>query len=210
MTGEGAAVVQQVRLADPVEAFTALCQARAMLFARGELELHEAVDALQAAAVRAGLVEQLGQDEVQRLMAEAFGRVRDQQHVELIERPASKPADEYKGLSSTFARACKLADRQHAQEQERINKRAEEFHADIPLIARDGVPSAEALQRAYERRIARRNAQYGIPRSVEQTAEWLRFQTDDPKRLEAWLLEHNERDRRAIIAHLKKKGAPKP
>lgn len=43
----------------------------------GELDLHEAVDELQAAAVVSGLVAKLGQDEVQRLMAEAFRKVRE-------------------------------------------------------------------------------------------------------------------------------------
>jgi hypothetical protein len=47
-----------------------------MLFAIGELELREAVDALQIFAVEAGLVDEIGQDAVQAIMAEAFRRVR--------------------------------------------------------------------------------------------------------------------------------------
>ena len=60
-----------------LEVFIAHAGARALLWQAGEIELHEAVDGLQAAAVRDGLVDQLGQDEVQCLMAEAFGAVRD-------------------------------------------------------------------------------------------------------------------------------------
>jgi hypothetical protein len=58
--------------ADPVEVFTARCEARAHLVKVGELELHEAVDGLQEAAERAGLVTSLGQDAVQAMIAVAF------------------------------------------------------------------------------------------------------------------------------------------
>ncbi len=51
--------------------------ARARLWQAGELDLHEAVDTLQAAAVRDGLVAKLGQDRVQEIMAAAFAAVRD-------------------------------------------------------------------------------------------------------------------------------------
>jgi hypothetical protein len=63
-------------LVDPRLAFTARCEARALLFATGELALHDAVDALQAAAVASGLVREIGQDEVQKIMAAAFERGR--------------------------------------------------------------------------------------------------------------------------------------
>jgi hypothetical protein len=61
---------------DPVEIFRARCEARAVLFASGEITLHDAVDGLQADAVASGLVARIGQDEVQRIMAQAFGTVR--------------------------------------------------------------------------------------------------------------------------------------
>jgi hypothetical protein len=61
---------------DPVVVFRARCQARALLFAEGELDLHEAVDVLQADAVATGLVGSIGQDAVQAIMADAFGPVR--------------------------------------------------------------------------------------------------------------------------------------
>ena len=61
----------------PLEVFTARAEARAALWQCGELTLHEAIDQLQADAVRNGLVAELGQDAVQRLMAEAFAAVRN-------------------------------------------------------------------------------------------------------------------------------------
>jgi hypothetical protein len=57
---------------DRLEVFCARCWARAVLFAAGEIELPEAVDGLQAAAESSGLVEALGQDEVQAVIAAAF------------------------------------------------------------------------------------------------------------------------------------------
>jgi hypothetical protein len=56
--------------------FAARCEARALLWRCGELSLHDAVDELQYAAVREGLVAKLGQDAVQKLIAQAFGAVR--------------------------------------------------------------------------------------------------------------------------------------
>jgi hypothetical protein len=61
---------------DPLAVFTARCEARALLWRCLEFDLHEAVDALQAAAIASGLVAEIGQDEVQRLMATAFHAVR--------------------------------------------------------------------------------------------------------------------------------------
>jgi hypothetical protein len=61
---------------DPLKAFELRCWARAELWAACEFELHEAVDVLQRAAERDGLIEQLGQDAVQRIMRDAFHRAR--------------------------------------------------------------------------------------------------------------------------------------
>jgi hypothetical protein len=62
---------------DPVAVFVARAEARAMLYAAGVLDLHEAVDKLQADAERDGLVASIGQDEVQRIITEAFSTVGD-------------------------------------------------------------------------------------------------------------------------------------
>jgi hypothetical protein len=115
-----------------LESFRARCQAAAASYATGQVDLISAVDALQDFAFTRGLVDEIGQDAVQAIMAAAFGPVRDEQ----------PPSDEYEGLSSTFARACKLADAA-------IAERPVLEH--IPIVAQHGVPSAEALQRIYER-----------------------------------------------------------
>jgi hypothetical protein len=60
---------------DNSKIFTALCSARATLCLAGELGLPEAVDFLQEWAVKNGLVDAVGQDAVQQLMADAFMRV---------------------------------------------------------------------------------------------------------------------------------------
>jgi hypothetical protein len=60
---------------DPIVVFRARCEARALLWKVDALDLSEAVDKLQADAVRDGLVDEIGQDEVQRLMADAFHHV---------------------------------------------------------------------------------------------------------------------------------------
>ena len=57
----------------PREVFQLRCWARAHLYAAGEYELHEAIDQLQRDAEASGLVAELGQDEVQRILGAAFG-----------------------------------------------------------------------------------------------------------------------------------------
>jgi hypothetical protein len=56
--------------------FRARAEARALLYAACEMDLHEAVDGLQAFAIESGLVEQIGQDAVQRILRDAFHAVR--------------------------------------------------------------------------------------------------------------------------------------
>jgi hypothetical protein len=48
--------IKSAAMADLVEVFVARAEARACLVRQGELDLHEAVDMLQAAAVQTGLV----------------------------------------------------------------------------------------------------------------------------------------------------------
>ena len=67
---------------DNIRIFTELCWARARLWAAGEIRgphgawIGYAVDPLQAWAAERGLVKEIGQDEVQRIMGEAFAEVR--------------------------------------------------------------------------------------------------------------------------------------
>jgi hypothetical protein len=81
--------------------FTARCEARALLWKDGELDLHQAVDELWASAVRDGLVGELGTDKVQSLLADAFAPMRDDL-LELQEIEA-EPEDTADYDGSTFA-----------------------------------------------------------------------------------------------------------
>jgi len=72
-----AAVRKPVAAPTALDILIARAEARALLYAAGQLELHDAVDELQTAAVRDGLVVSLGQDEVQRILAEAFSAIGD-------------------------------------------------------------------------------------------------------------------------------------
>src|SRR5262245_17834131 len=95
-----------------LDVLIARCQARAALYAAGELDLIEAVDPLQADAEAAGLVAAVGQDTIQGVMADAFLAVRQELH--------SEPAQESRMACSTcgcdpcanpdFCRACRQAD----------------------------------------------------------------------------------------------------
>jgi hypothetical protein len=53
--------------------FKLRCWARAKLYFEGEIDLQEAVDALQEWAQELGLVEQIGQDAVQAIITGEFG-----------------------------------------------------------------------------------------------------------------------------------------
>jgi hypothetical protein len=59
-----------------LEIFAERCQARALLWALGELSMPEAVDAPHDWSVGRGLVDRLGQDAVQAIIAQAFAEVR--------------------------------------------------------------------------------------------------------------------------------------
>jgi hypothetical protein len=65
------------KLVDPIEAFEARCDARAYLWSVGDLDLHDAVDQLQRDAERDGLVERVGQNAVQAIIADAFQSYRE-------------------------------------------------------------------------------------------------------------------------------------
>jgi hypothetical protein len=73
------AAAAKSRLVDPVDAFRLRCEARAMLYAAGEFDLHTAVDVLQLDAERTGLLELLEQDTVQQILAHAFAPFREAQ-----------------------------------------------------------------------------------------------------------------------------------
>ena len=66
--------------ADLFDCFTARADARAYLWSIGEYELSEAVDALHFASIRDGLIDRIGQDAVQTLIADAFRPYREGEH----------------------------------------------------------------------------------------------------------------------------------
>ncbi len=70
-----ALAIKEARAVDPVEVFELRAWARAKLYAEGLLDLHTAVDVLQDAAERDGLVDELGQDKIQSILAREFGAV---------------------------------------------------------------------------------------------------------------------------------------
>jgi hypothetical protein len=85
---------ERIAFADPLDVFMARCNARVWLFDAAEFDFYEAVDGLQAAAARAGLIDQLGQDQVQAIMAEAFTSQTD----------PDKPAEDEEPTSSRLLR----------------------------------------------------------------------------------------------------------
>jgi hypothetical protein len=72
MTASAASDPRTNAALDPVAVFRARAEARALLWKVGELDLHEAVDGLQADAERDGIVAVIGQDRVQSLLCAAF------------------------------------------------------------------------------------------------------------------------------------------
>src|SRR5262245_38812974 len=85
--------------ADPLASFTERCNVKALAWQAGEISLHDAVDSLQQTAEAFGLIITLGQDEVQRIMVDAFAPLR-----------SDLPREDYDG---TFAAACAAA---HAEQ----------------------------------------------------------------------------------------------
>jgi hypothetical protein len=71
-----AAINRQSPQPDLLDAFVARCEARASLTAAGLYTLQESVDTLQACAEKQELVARYGQDRIQEIMAESFGRWR--------------------------------------------------------------------------------------------------------------------------------------
>jgi hypothetical protein len=100
-----------------VEIFTARAEARALLWQAGEFDLHHAVDELQAAAERDGLVEQLGQDGVQQIMAKAFTVVREHLPTSIVpdELVEAEPAERGPVAVSTLMAAEHLVCEGHAE-----------------------------------------------------------------------------------------------
>jgi hypothetical protein len=65
------------KVATAMDVLRARAEARALLYAAGEYDLHEGVDVLQHDAERQGLVDIIGQDIVQQILSDAFSKYRE-------------------------------------------------------------------------------------------------------------------------------------
>jgi hypothetical protein len=66
---------------DLLDCFIERADARAYLWAIGEYEIAEAVDVLKHDAERDGLIERIGRDAIQQIIAAAFQRYREADYV---------------------------------------------------------------------------------------------------------------------------------
>jgi hypothetical protein len=76
MPATAAAINHESATPAPIDVFRERAEARATLVANGYLDLQTAVDGLQEAAAAQGLLKEFGQDAIQQIMAESFGRWR--------------------------------------------------------------------------------------------------------------------------------------
>ena len=170
--------------ADPVEVFGLRCNARARLYATGEIDLQTAVDELQQSAELNGLVAKIGQDAIQQIISTAFGA--------FAEKPVPVPDDQYEGLDSTFAAACRAADEK--QRRKPVDARTERARA----LMDDDV----LIERAW-RELSKREPG-DVPEVTLKAAEYLAFQQDDLQRLKDWLAPRSHDEVAAIRKHLSK------
>jgi hypothetical protein len=77
MTGTAKLATHKACAVPKIEVFRARAWARAYLYMAGVFDLQEAVDELQAAAEDNGLIVEIGQDEVQRILSDEFLKVQD-------------------------------------------------------------------------------------------------------------------------------------
>lgn len=178
-----AARKQQTR-PDPLAVFIARAEARALLWQAGEYDLHEAVDELQAAAERDGLVAELGQDAIQAILAAAF-------------------KDPTASLRSTAEEAWEAPSWREA---------AVDYHKDRDgqaSVVRYDAAELERLRALMDEDVSL-DAAYaalskpsGVAESTLKAAEHLLRHERDPKRLRAWLEGRSLSERAAIQKHLR-------
>lgn len=84
--------------------------------------------------------------------------------------------DEYEGLSSSFAEACRKADAAHGPVPE---------PPPIPLVSEHGVPSAAQLARIYEQNLLRR---YGVAQSTYDAVQYVLRHYGDRYEDPDWLM----------------------
>ena len=152
MTAATAAVRVDVQFVDPLVAFSARCEARAILVAAGELTLHEAVDGLQEVAELDGLIDRLGQDRIQEIMGAAFdpgvdyvegdlddhGDLDDQGEV-CCETCGTAPC-----TNPSFCAACRRTDRRLRRQREQAKTQHEKPR---PVLAQSTIDAFKYLLR---------------------------------------------------------------
>jgi hypothetical protein len=199
-----APVRQQGIRIDPLAVFVARSEARATLWAVGELSLHVAVDELWHAAVRDGLVAKLGADKVQQLLADVFAPVRDDLAVTNVTAERAEPTeddssavtnvtgtdDEYDGLPSSFAKACRRAD-------EKQRRKPPDPHLEKLRRLLDDDVSIESAWHQLSKPL-------GVPIATLWAAEYL-VQQGDAERFRRWLDQHSADERACIRRHLEAK-----
>jgi hypothetical protein len=180
-------LVAEVR-ADPIEIFYERAQAMASLWQAGEILLCDAVDRVQQAAEAYGLVIALGQDEVQRRMAEVFAAVPT---IGLPKNPMI-PDDQYADLDSTFA-AARVADTKQARKPRdpRLDRLRRLMDAEISPEGAYAALNPDPDQRPPG----------DVPEVTLKAAEYL-LQQGDADRWRAWFDGRIPQERAAILQHL--------
>jgi hypothetical protein len=174
---------------DPLKIFVARAEARAQLWFNGELTLHDAVDEMWAAAARSGLVEQLGADAVQRLLADCSAPYRDDlpRHEDV---GADDPWDDPGWIDA--ARDYHAA---RGKKVSTVTYTPDELARLRALMADD-----VSLERAW----SEVNSSHDVSLATIEAAEFL-IQQKDPARLRTWLSKHTAQECAAILQCLERR-----
>jgi hypothetical protein len=172
----------------PLAVFTLRCWARARLFAEGEIDLHEAVDQLQANAVRTGLVKQIGQDAVQAIMAETFAAVRE-------DLPKFGDISDDTWAAPSWHDAVAKYHEARGNDASIVPYAPDELERLRRLLAPD-----VTLERAWREL----NKPSEVATSTLMAAEHL-VREGDAKRLRQWLDRHSAPEREAILQQLEQR-----
>lgn len=174
-----------------LDVLIARVEAKATLWVAGEISLHDAVDELWHEAMRDGLVAELGPDEVQWILSDAFAPERDD-----LPWDDDVSDENINFEDSTFAAACEAAD-------EKQRRRPSDPQLEKLRRLMDGDVS---LERAWAE--LNTHTQGDVPTATLRTAEFL-LKEKDPARMRAWLAKHSAQERAAILRHLEQRRGVK-
>jgi hypothetical protein len=210
-----------------VETFRDRCARAAGDYAIGKVALIDAVDSLQDFAFTRGLVDEIGQDQVQAIMAAAFEPVRDDLDLKSGTERTQFPGDEYEGLSSTFAQACALADagKLPANICGDGNEPTEGLTGEAVGAVQYRNDRAKAHKTLPHKKTEQELAEFWrkvdsphfdpnyqrhrpVAASTLHAAEYL-VQQNDPERFRAWLEGRPAVEREAICEHIENKEGPR-